>query len=259
MSTQPADRRPVAVITAGGTREPIDDVRHVTNVASGRLPAGLANALLMHGWHVHYVHGPGAVLPGAVHAAFGFVDTTTAALQAEITAAAERARELQRVCEGRLSLHPITTAADVAAALPRTVAQVKPELVICAMAVADYAPVPAVGKLASTQAAMLVRMTPTAKTIDLVRSACSSTTVVGFKLLSGANRADQRAACLRLARRAEADYVFCNDVLDYHRGVRRGRLFDSHGGVVAEIDGGPDVELLAKRLAEQLLVVPRHT
>ena len=38
-----------AVITAGGTREPIDDVRVVTNLSTGRFGAHIANALVARG------------------------------------------------------------------------------------------------------------------------------------------------------------------------------------------------------------------
>ena len=52
------------VLTAGGTREPIDDVRFISNAATGALPAAMADALLELGHRVHYIHGPGALLPG---------------------------------------------------------------------------------------------------------------------------------------------------------------------------------------------------
>ena len=44
-----ASRRPHVLITAGGTSEPIDDVRTVTNRSSGRFGAALANAFAASG------------------------------------------------------------------------------------------------------------------------------------------------------------------------------------------------------------------
>ena len=39
-----------AVVTAGGTSEPIDDVRVLTNLSSGRFGAACASALADRGW-----------------------------------------------------------------------------------------------------------------------------------------------------------------------------------------------------------------
>lgn len=252
MTLPTADK--VAVITAGATCEPLDDVRHITNLASGRLPASIADQLLQRGFTVHYIHGPGAVLPGRSRAPLVFVEQTEQELEAALGALSARIIKLRERCsDGRLLLHPITTAADAAATLPRVVGRARPAWVMCAMAVADYTCERRAGKLPSTDDSLLLRLVPTEKTIDLVKIACPEAKLLGFKLLSGATRADQRAACLHLARRSGADAVFCNDVLDYGSGLRRGSIFDRHGGVKAELDGGDSAERLAEILVAHLL------
>ncbi len=49
---------PVLLITAGPTREPIDDVRFLTNGASGILGIEVARAARDAGWEVHLALGP---------------------------------------------------------------------------------------------------------------------------------------------------------------------------------------------------------
>lgn len=51
------------VITSGGTQEPIDDVRYITNKSSGMMGAALADACKRAGGHVTYLHAQNAKIP----------------------------------------------------------------------------------------------------------------------------------------------------------------------------------------------------
>lgn len=52
------------LVTSGGTREKIDDVRVLTNISTGKLGAKIASTLSVCGHNVIYLHTKGAVLPG---------------------------------------------------------------------------------------------------------------------------------------------------------------------------------------------------
>lgn len=244
------------VLTAGGTREPIDDVRHVSNVAGGSLPAAIADVLLAQGAHVHYIHGPGAKLPGRAAIDLEVLGLSADALQAHVAAWARDAERMRAaLAGGRLTLHPIETAGQAAETLARIVAAVQPQLVACAMAVADFAPEVHAGKLpsqAQQDGGISIRMLPTAKAIDGVKRAHPGCRLLGFKLLSGASEAELRDAATNLCQRSGADLVFGNDIQDYRAGWRRGILFGAHGDVLERLDGGRGAEAQV-RLA-QLLV-----
>jgi phosphopantothenate---cysteine ligase (CTP) len=250
-------RTPHIVITAGGTREPLDDVRHVSNIATGTLPAAVANALLQSGCSVDYVHGPGAILPATVTAQ---IDVTCDPTE-QLAAIVRQAEALHiAVATKHLSLHPITTSAQANSVLEDAVRQSKPDAVLCAMAVADYAPIPATGKVSSQLEKLLVEMIPTAKTIDRVKVAHASTTLFGFKLLSGASWDERAAACALLGERASADYIVCNDMVDYRRGVRRAWLYDGSGRRLQDLgDATTTAEQLAREIADAVvtLITPR--
>lgn len=51
------------LITSGGTREYIDDVRVLTNISSGKLGSMIANKCLEEGADVYYLHTKGSVMP----------------------------------------------------------------------------------------------------------------------------------------------------------------------------------------------------
>ncbi len=250
----------VVLITAGGTREPIDDVRHISNVASGQLPAAMAECWLELGATVHYVHGPGAHIPARLRVAFdvlvGQETGSDAAFEAGLAALLTQARDRRRKCSaGRLICYPITTAAEAARVVRQVAAAQQPTVAACAMAVADFAPQPILGKLSSrpdgeTPSALHVVLEPTQKVIDGVLQASPDTALLGFKLLSGAAESAHIAATRHLAERSGARWVFGNDMSDYRRGVRRGALRGRDGGVLALLgdERGLDVRELATSL-----------
>ena len=208
------------VITAGATREPIDAVRFVSNIATGALPAAIADVWLARGADVHFLCGPGARQPVGNPA--------------------------------RLTLWPIGTAAEAAACLEERCRTLQPDIVLCAMAVADYAPVAVAGKLSSAHDELVVRMRPTPKAVDRVKVAAPRCRLVAFKLLADADEETLLAAAHQLAARCGADFVFANDMADHRLGRRRGLLVTPDGAVRARLDGGSADDGL-HRLAEAIV------
>jgi phosphopantothenate-cysteine ligase len=51
------------LITAGGTKEHIDDVRVLTNISTGKLSAIIADKFIRLGYVVYYIHAKGSALP----------------------------------------------------------------------------------------------------------------------------------------------------------------------------------------------------
>src|SRR5947209_7068691 len=106
------------VVTGGGTIAPIDDVRHLANVSSGRFSAQITEAWLARGATVWHIHTPSAQLPFWRAAGFDLVGfkllsrTTPAELirQAEAACRTNRAdltvaNDLQTLRAGRHTVH----------------------------------------------------------------------------------------------------------------------------------------------------------
>lgn len=166
-----------AVVTAGGTSEPIDDVRVVTNLSSGRLGANIALSLADSGVR------------------------TTLITSGVVPDEAPRGLTIVR----------IRTTADLVKAIED--ANVEPvDLFFMAAAVSDYAPAPSAGKLSSDADELVVRMDRAPKILPTLRDRCGPFAfLVGFKLLSGVPEAE----LLRVARSQNArnrlDATFAND------------------------------------------------
>lgn len=135
------------IISAGGTRCPIDSVRYIGNSSKGKTGALLADYLIGQGEDVVYIHGKDAHLPS-------------------------------QPCVTR----EITTPEDYQAEL---LAQAKTaDIAILSMAVSDYAPVKQHGKIRSDKEKLTLELYPTPKVITGLRAAFPSLFIVGFKLLA---------------------------------------------------------------------------
>src|SRR5262245_37267209 len=133
-----------AIVTAGGTQEPIDDVRVVTNLSSGALGAHLAWALESRG-----------------------ADVILLASQVMLTPHSRRI-EVQR----------FGTAADLDRQIDEALARGRVDAVFMAAAVSDWAPVRADGKLSSRGDELVLRMRPIPKILPTLRERCGARTVL---------------------------------------------------------------------------------
>lgn len=189
-AVEAATARPVrrlrVLITSGGTAEPIDGVRVLTNTSTGSTGALLAGHFVRCGHDVTLLRARGAAQPG--------------------TACREET---------------FFTFADLDAALTRLLREERFDAVIHAAAVSDYGVeliepdgrvrAAGAGKLETASPPML-RLKPHPKLLDALRArATAPLRVVAFKLTCGAASAEAAAAVRALFDRAGVDAVAHND------------------------------------------------
>jgi len=235
------------VVTGGGTIAPIDDVRLMTNISSGRFAAAITEACLDRGATVVHIHALSAQLPLWRFARFA-LDASDPAEELERLA---RLRQKWLSVRDRLQLVPlrIGTVADYAATLKQVLHWRPIDVVVLPMAVADFEPAPHAGKISSDTETLVVECRRTAKVIRSIRDWCPSVYLVGFKLLS-------RAAPLELIRRAEiacrtnrADLTVANDLQTLREGRHTIHLVRP-GANPETLEPGDD---LAERLVARIL------
>ncbi|MBK6941453.1 MAG: phosphopantothenoylcysteine decarboxylase [Planctomycetes bacterium] len=213
--------RPLHVaITSGPTREPIDDVRFVSNVSTGRLGVAVARAFCAAGHRVTLLHGLGSATP-------------------------------EPSLPG-LTLVPFESAAALLDALQRTFdAASAPMLLIHAAAVADYAPVKTDGKIKSTAPELIVRMQPTPKVADAFRRTHPRVPIVMFKLEAGITRDELRARATATMRRVGAEAVVANLLSEVGPDAHRAELIRADGSSIA-FDGR---DALARGLVDAAVAI----
>jgi phosphopantothenate-cysteine ligase len=204
-ATQP-EEEPYAevIVTAGGTKEPIDDVRYIGNFSAGRFGLAIAAEYAQHGHHVTLL------TPQEVVDRFGMPEAIT---HVPYTSAESLKQQLLGFKAADLILH--------------------------AAAVADYTPVKVAGKIASDQEALTLRLERTPKILSLLRGHFGEhTTIAGFKLLNGVSTEELTRVAKQQLATNQTDYSVANLLDDITpNGNRRILLVDGKKDTITAIEG----------------------
>ncbi len=179
------------LITAGGTEEPIDGVRSITNTSTGRTGAELAVKLASQGFAVTLLHAKNAVTP------------------AEISK------------EQRIKSKTFTSFVSLQTLLSETLSEQNFDAVIHLAAVADYSlaevesngavtKAPIKGKIDSGEE-LTLKLKKNPKLIDTIKSQAPNAKVIAFKLTRTPSAEERADAVELLAKHANADYIVHND------------------------------------------------
>jgi ADP-ribose pyrophosphatase YjhB (NUDIX family) len=215
---------PRVLITAGGTREAIDDVRFVSNFSRGRFGATIASALARRGFDVTLLAG------------------------------VELMRQPEWV-DPRVERIGFAGFADLSAAIDAYLDERgAPEMIWMAAAVSDYSPVPTEGKIRSTQDELVVRMRRNPKLLGTLRERCGSATfIVGFKLLSDVEEAELVDVALAQIEKCRLNLCVANDLARLRGAEHPVQVVTPEGGAWPISGSKPEV---AERIVDVALT--RH-
>ncbi|MDR0638225.1 MAG: phosphopantothenoylcysteine synthase [Spirochaetaceae bacterium] len=181
------------LVTGGGTEERIDGVRSITNFATGRLGALIAERLSrQRGTEtVFYVHGKRAVCP-------------------------------QEHGGTSIRLIEVEGVSDLEAAVRRVLAEHEIGAIVHSMAVSDYTvdrvldgsgrEITARDKIASSERELRLILKPTPKIIGLFHELSPESALVGFKLLNNVSEAALTEAAFALLEKNHCACVLANDL-----------------------------------------------
>jgi phosphopantothenoylcysteine synthetase/decarboxylase len=185
------------IITSGGTREPIDDVRYIGNTSTGRLGAALADAAHGRGHGVTFIHARASALPA---------------------------------CRDEITLSPYVTFEDLKAALETAVRAARPgAVVVHAAAVADYLPLPSAGKIPSDRDELVLRLKRAEKIVDRIKTWNPGIRLVKFKLESNRTRDELLEIGRSAGAKSDADWVVANDIRAISDASHHALILDSEG------------------------------
>lgn len=191
------------MITSGGTREYIDDVRVITNISSGALGARIAEEFYTQGARVFYLYGKGAVLPNCP---LGLSET------------------------GRLMTEQFVTCNDLMESMKNLCIGLGMDAVIHSAAVSDFTfdrniPV----KLSSKDADGFIEhirqtIVPTPKIVHMIKEWCPNTVLVSFKFTVGKSVRELQAIACDAGEKSKSDYVVANDKIEMNQ-LKRHRAY----------------------------------
>ena len=235
------------VVTGGGTIAPVDDVRLMTNISSGRLAAAISEAFLDRGASVWHVHTPSAQLPLWRFARYA-IDAADPSAELDRLV---RLRQRWLNQRDRLRLIPLEkgTVSDYATTLKKVFDTQPIDVSILTMAVSDFEPEPYVGKISSDAESLIVRCRPTPKVIRSVRDWAPSSYLVGFKLLSNVSPEELIRRAGDAGRVNRADLTVANDLETLRQGAHTLHLVRP-AAETETLESGPD---LADRLVGRIM------
>jgi len=249
------------LITAGGTSESIDSVRHIANYSTGRLGGIIANKFASKNSTVTYLHGSGAILPSA-----------------------ENANYIKKI--------PISNTRELLQKLENLLTNHKYDCVIHSMAVSDFTPQaisslediiasvvsrlhhgkanhdadlatlvkeailsaghpPTDSKLSSNNENMMILLKQTPKAIKLIKALQPNTQLVGFKLLSHATKTELYQAATNLLTQNACDYVLANDLSQISGDTHKAILINKSGHTRTAQTKQEIAEIIYKAVTEE--------
>lgn len=165
------------LITSGGTQEPLDDVRVITNKSTGRTAAFICDQLTESGFLVTYLHSESAKVP---------------------------VLECEKIS--------YTTFADIDQKLKIILTKNNFDFVIHAAAISDYSVAQNTnGKIDSAQQTLTIQLNKNPKLIEKIKDISPLSKLVGFKLTSTANEKIISEKINKLFEKSKCDYVIHND------------------------------------------------
>jgi len=225
------------LVTSGGTKIPIDLVRHIANMSKGTFPSAFsAEGLKNHGWDLMFFHAEGSRNP--FEFTFSAKDSETCLKKAE------EMTSLYRASSSRY--HPVTYKDfdSYASGLEKSIQEFQPDVVVLAAAVSDYGAVPVQGKI-RTGGDMSIRLFPLPKIISRVREWAPNAALVGFKLLVNSSDEELIDAAHKSVLSNGCAMVVANDLRDIKNSQHRLLL-------VRDNKGAPSVEIVSKNIAATL-------
>ncbi len=226
------------LVTAGGTREAIDDVRYVSNVSTGALGCAIAEAFLAvrEDCQVVYLCGEGAIAPrGQARLSVlrvGGVSSLTLTLRkifdeanvdGIIHAMAVSDYTIDRVTSSELLAKSVEGQLKNAESAQREEKRSLEDWIHAALH--DGSAVMA-SKISSDWEDLILVMRKTPKVIALLRALNPKVVLVGFKLLSGVSAEDLLDAGRGILRNNQCDFVFANDLREKTESGHNGYLID---------------------------------
>ncbi len=192
------------LITSGGTKVPIDSVRHIGNFSTGRYGSELADSLIPSLWKERlktdhdgkliFFHEKGSKLPIAVNC--------------DIVNKVEYKDYFEY-------LHVKDIIKDE-----------QPDVIISAAAVSDYIVKDSVtGKISSDNEDLTITLTKAEKVISKFRELAPHSIIYGFKLLVSPSE-DEVIAAVKKVLKNGADYVVYNDLNELKSGNSTRTIFD---------------------------------
>lgn len=224
------------LITAGGTSEKIDDVRHLTNHATGSLGREIATCLQQENVRIHYVYGPKAVLPSKEKIVFHPIHSVKEleATMKDLLTTINFDYVIHSMAVSDYELGSATNEELLAKELANKISDLKPETseeleAIIKRSLLETSSAPAQKKISSKNEKLILVMKKAPKVISSIKKWQPTTNLIGFKLLVDVPEAELISVAQESIKKNQASYILANDLTTITENAHLGLLVSSTG------------------------------
>lgn len=201
------------LITSGGTKIPIDRVRHIANMSSGTFGSKIALETLKAGSHVDFFYAENSKTPFTFNANL---------ISGDISNYLDSMNRLESIKDDiknygkNYSESTYKTFDEYHNKLESIIKNTKPDVIVLAAAVSDYGVENYVdGKIRSRHTSdMSINLVPLPKIISKVRQWHPNAYIVGFKLLVDSTKEELLEASKKSIEENDCDMIVGNDLRD---------------------------------------------
>lgn len=197
------------LLTSGGTKVPIDSVRHIANMSHGTFGSKIATELLKdENVELTFLYAEHSRTPFKLE-----LDLSTQDAIGSGEAVEDCYFRYSKV-KSRYRQESYRDFIDYYSKLERHVCECQPDIVVLAAAVSDYLVGNKVNGKIRSDSEMLITLTPAPKLIGMIKEWYPKCKLVGFKLLVGSTDKELCDAALSSIEKNGCDLVVANDLRD---------------------------------------------
>lgn len=195
---KPQKKNISVLITSGGTKENIDDIRFIANMSTGKTGASIANYLISDGFDVAFLHAKDSVIPEMDCTKIEYVNFN----------------DLNNELALQLSQNNFDAVIHLAAVSDYSVSEIK-------LSNENYA-LPLTKKIKSDEETIEIKLKKNFKIIERIKSYSVNKNIIliGFKLVSGNSESEKMSSVNSLFDSADADFIVLNDFSNRSQSVQ---------------------------------------
>ena len=230
------------VITAGGTSERIDNVRKITNTATGKLGMIIANEFLKNeDTFIYYICTKESFKPTSERVKIIEIESTM-----ELKDAVENILTTEKI---DYFIHSMAVS-DYMKDYATTMDKIKYSIIHNDDIDEAFRKIEVIegNKLSSSENSLVIVLRPTPKIISLVKKLSPNTFLVGFKLLDGVAKEKLIDVAKNLRDKNKCDLVVANDLSTIREGNHTAYIIDKEDNIL-EANGKDDI---AKKIVRRV-------